>query len=536
MNRNIEIGLRERIEIDASGDARCRRTYSFFNRHTKAVQIDSIFGLAFDKYVVPDRIYFDQDRTFQTREIREAYQVKVVVLITTRDLQPQERLDLSVEYRWQNFVPPRTVPSFSRELSFMHSFEFHYELEISSSDPGLFDNPAFNILPAESRLPERQVIHVAENNGYLVRTNGVPSNTNLTIAISGGQGGVSELPLLTSLGREFHEKAPFRDVSVIFIQHLLHDFEALIKSFSRAGMRSDNTFIIGIPYSTKDDVVKRLRASYGHVISPNDYPFREDVRAVILKVHRRCERQGQRFIVVEDGGYIAGLMRDDPDGPKWAERCIGIVEQTRNGIWGTQDWEKRPELYLNELCVGVINVAETELKLKGESPLIGRAVVGNIEHLLRVYEDQDLHQLKALVVGCGSTGSEIAKALLARGCDVIVVESKKKDEIEKFPEGAVYRHISELAAVISDRDLIVGVTGRGVGVPDPESRPPFDSESLFLELKDRAALVNASSKMCEFNWEAIKMYPQHPLLNGDLDINANFETGRSSVSQPMVFR
>jgi siroheme synthase (precorrin-2 oxidase/ferrochelatase) len=61
---------------------------------------------------------------------------------------------------------------------------------------------------------------------------------------------------------------------------------------------------------------------------------------------------------------------------------------------------------------------------------------------------------KALVVGCGSTGSEIAKALLARGCDVIVVESKKKDEIGKFPEGAVFRHISELAAVISDRDLI----------------------------------------------------------------------------------
>jgi hypothetical protein len=95
----------------------------------------------------------------------------------------------------------------------------------------------------------------------------------------------------------------------------------------------------------------------------------------------------------------AGYMLDNARGAS-----VGNVEtfrlnpsdQTRNGIWGTQDWKKRPERYLNELCVGVINVAETELKLKCESPLIGRAVVGNIEHLLRVYEDQDLHQQKAL--------------------------------------------------------------------------------------------------------------------------------------------
>jgi S-adenosylhomocysteine hydrolase len=161
--------------------------------------------------------------------------------------------------------------------------------------------------------------------------------------------------------------------------------------------------------------------------------------------------------------------------------------------------------------VAVIDVAGSDLKERHEPRLIGAAVVFNIRRLLAEYEHWFLQGKRALLVGCGAIGSEIGKALIAEECQLTVVEDKTREAIgAQFPTGATYHHSTELAGVIGGHDLVVGCTGRGVGYPTPESRPPFDHESHFRALKNGAVLVNASSKMCEFNQETLSnVAPQY---------------------------
>jgi S-adenosylhomocysteine hydrolase len=503
MNRSIDIHLREEIQADANGDASCRRTYTFYNRQDRPAKLDEFVNLSLHKDAEFQSVAFSDGRTVRHRERKGAYQLDVTVLIQERELESHGRAVLSVSYRWPKFLPRRTEPNYFREIAILHSFIFQYELEVNSVDPGMLGNPAFGINPRECRLPERQVI-TTENRGFLVRTARVPPKQSLSITMSGGVGGLTSLPVLDALGEQFSAQSPFSEIAVIFIQHLLHDFEAVLRAFTTAGLRPENTFVVGIPYSTKERVVQRLLANFDTVQAPDTYASLHDyVRVTLIAAHNHCKRHNKKFLVVEDGGYVASLMRDDPDGLEWAEACVGIVEQTRNGIWVTQEWQRTPEVYRNKLCVGVVNVADTQLKLTYESPLIGRAVVFNVRQLLRPYEEQDLTGRRVLLIGCGSTGSEIAAELISNQCNLTVLESRPETDI-RLPAGAKYRPLNELSDAILDQDIIIGATGRGIAIPTAQDRPPVDRESDFLRLKNRVVLVNASSKTCEFNWDALK--------------------------------
>jgi S-adenosylhomocysteine hydrolase len=248
--------------------------------------------------------------------------------------------------------------------------------------------------------------------------------TRLAITMSGGHGAL-ELPVLKELGEQFKTRAPFDGKTVIFIQHLLADSECTIDAFVRTGLKPENAFIIGIPYSTKDDVHTQLQGNFGYVAPQFDkYPFDEHLPSILDQVLEHCVARDQKYLVVEDGGYIARRFREDARGPQWAERCIGIVEQTRNGIRVTRDWLERRDPTDNLPNVGVFNVAETALKLRLESPLIGKAVVFNVQRLLETaYEERNLAGRRALVIGgCGSTGSQIVKKLITQSCQVTVVK------------------------------------------------------------------------------------------------------------------
>src|SRR3712207_1867239 len=111
--------------------------------------------------------------------------------------------------------------------------------------------------------------------------------------------------------------------------------------------------------------------------------------------------------------------------PNWTELCDGIVEQTTNGIRVGQDWERKARAGGKLLPFPIVNVAETALKLRDESPLIGRAIVFNLKHILRSYEHWDLPGKNALVVGYGSVGAEVAKALRSEGANVVVFDFKR---------------------------------------------------------------------------------------------------------------
>jgi orotidine-5'-phosphate decarboxylase len=285
----------------------------------------------------------------------------------------------------------------------------------------------------------------------------------------------------------------------------LDDFLSLLKTFQTCGLQSWDTFVVGLPYSSKGDVVQDLSYICGHVQAPHEYAdetFKIEIREALMRIYAHCLKKGGRFIVVEDGGYVARLLRDrDPQvDPDWGSLCTGIVEQTTNGIRVTQYWQANLGDFVAPPNVPVVNVAETALKLEGESPLIGRAVVFNIKRLLDGYEESDLSGKAALVVGYGNVGREIANTLVSEGC-IVSVSDADSARTAKLP--STLSLAANPVAAAQEMDFVIGSTGRGIGIPNKDDRPPFDSETAFLGMRHEAVLINASSKRCEFNWDAI---------------------------------
>ncbi len=509
MDRNLEIIVRESLDVRCDGTADCHRHYTIRNTIDDGVPLPHLLKAHLHRDSVVQSVHFEDGQQVSYTASCGAYQWDIDIFLDSANIGGLQSKILTIDYLWPNFLPHASASFYEREINVFHSFSLsQYEMEVSCVDPGLLSDPAFNIVPTEYRHAQRSVVHTADTEGYIVRSTNVPPNQHLTIVMSGGGGGVKDLPLLEALGDDFSQEAPFRDVIILFVQHLLSDFEASLKGFKRAGLRAENTFVVGIPYSTKHQVVHRIMAYFGSVSAPESYKdMYHFVRAALLKVYARSVQTGREFLVVEDGGYVARLMREDPEGPEWAKRCRGIVEQTGNGIWVTKQWRDHPDQFRNPLSIPVINVAESSLKQIGEAPLIGRSVVFNIKRLLMPYEHQEIRGWRALLIGCGSIGSEIAKELLKEGCELLVVDSRDEHTIS-VPSGAEYLPLAELAEVLGQQDIIVGATGRGVNIPEYGDRPPVNSEDHFVRLSDQVVLVNASSKTCEFDWDKLRNIAQ----------------------------
>ena len=498
------IEVRDDIRVDpVTGDATCSRSYLLTNRTSSAAAFPLPLRIGLDAEARLNAVTLQDQAAFDQVDIELGSYELTVRFFGTAQAAPGASLQLKIDYEWPAFLPKASEATYRKSVRLRHPLEFTYELSLTCSDPQFLATPAFKIMPDNCRLPPPFMTSSEDGQSFVVKTASVPPNTPLTVTIAGGHGSLS-LPVLTSLGERFREAGPFANTTVVFIQHLLTDFEATISAFVRAGLDPGNAFVMGIPYSTKENVHTRLQGVFGYVPPQFEgYPFDVQLPPILDKVYEHCSARRQRFVVVEDGGYIANRFRRDPNGAKWAELCIGIVEQTRNGIRVTQDWLTAPDAADNVINVAVANVAETELKLRLESPLIGQAVVFNLQRLLSFYEEQSLSGRKALVIGgCGSTGTQIVLELLRQGCDVTVVDTRTPGP--NFPNSVTYRPGSELMLALPGQDIVIGSTGNAMRYPEKDSVAPLSHEQHFAQLKDRAVLVNASSKKAEFNLDALK--------------------------------
>lgn len=277
------------------------------------------------------------------------------------------------------------------------------------------------------------------------------------------------------------EQKPLQGHVVLLIPHLLRDSVAYIQSLCAAGLQRELTFIIGIPYSTKTVVGQALwERGFTNIELPVDYPFSAAVERSLSRALDSCRTSNIPLIIVEDGGYAGPLLHT-----RFAadiSLCRGIVEQTRNGIWQYRDQNITPQ-------VPVLNVAESDLKLRRESPLIGDAVVFNVRSLINYY-GKNLDRYRTLVVGYGATGSYVAKSLRQAGVNTAVFDLREENRqtaaADKFKTG------DSLAELVTDRQLIIGCTGA----------EPFQFEEI-LAIPHQAIFVNASSKRREINHEEL---------------------------------
>lgn len=274
----------------------------------------------------------------------------------------------------------------------------------------------------------------------------------------------------------------FQGYQVLMILHLLTDFASMIVELEKVGLDSTRTKIIGIPYSTKEHVRKwLLENSYDVVVSDcNNYlDIYDQVEKTLEEQLEICKKENRKLLIVEDGEYAVPILHNKFGG--YIQYVVGAVEQTANGIWADRELEKR-----GVLRIPIINVAESEYKKLVESKLVGQAIVTNIKNLLsKIGKGTDK---KALVLGFGATGREVAKELRKAGANVSVSDSDTH-KLHSAKESS-YTTYEDPKNGITEKDLIVGCTGK-----------VWLTECEMSQLKHGAYFVNATSKKMEIDYD-----------------------------------
>jgi adenosylhomocysteinase len=290
-----------------------------------------------------------------------------------------------------------------------------------------------------------------------------------------------DLPLLHYYARK--NGSILKDYALILIQHLLQDTVSLIEAFNVAGVNSENMIIVGIPYSSKEDVVQSLRNEY-QVITPESEHFDDHVRDVIDIALNICRQNNKKLIVVEDGGYAVPLLHQEFE--ESLKLCKGAVEQTTRGIWRDDPSELK---IIEELKIPVLSIPHCFLKQNIEGPEIGKAVVKNVDHLLSKM-GQFISGKRALVISYGTVGSNIAESLENQRAIVSVSEIDAKKLLVARLRGY---DTDSLMNSIRKNDLIIGATGKtSIGMAE------------LLAAKNNTVLVSASSKRVEIDVDELE--------------------------------
>lgn len=274
---------------------------------------------------------------------------------------------------------------------------------------------------------------------------------------------------------------PLAGVKVVAIQHLLPTFAGVLDALEQAGVARQDMRLIGKSYSTVDEM-------YAWTVGQGYDVHKDSIGGNAASVEERLieaakdtleelfdgvdpKTSTQRFLLADDGGKLLYALHKHF--PQYAHLCSGF-EQTARGIQvlDTMQAEGLP------VQCPVVNMAKSALKNDSEIPLIGENIVFDS---LRYLDELKLPAPKtATVLGFGPVGAQTAKALLARGIDVVVFDPDPQRQAAATAMGCTVLPREE---AMGRGDLVVGCTGRGA----------LDVVDEHALLKDGAVLVNGAS-------------------------------------------
>lgn len=276
-------------------------------------------------------------------------------------------------------------------------------------------------------------------------------------------------------------KQPLKGMKVVAIQHVLPTFSGVLDALEAAGVARADMRVIGKSYSTVDEMYAWM---LGQGYDVHDSSFGGDaanVEATLVAAAKDTltelfadvdpKTSTERFLLADDGGKLLHCLHTHF--PEYAHLCSGF-EQTARGI---QVLDKMLAEGQPVLCP-VVNMARSELKSKSEIPLIGENIV--FDSLAYLDELKLPHPKTATVLGYGPVGEQAARALAARGIDVVVYDPSPDSQEKARAKG--YR-VMDRDAALGAADLVVGCTGRGA----------VDVTEEHAKLKNGAVLVNGAS-------------------------------------------
>jgi len=362
---------------------------------------------------------------------------------------------------------------------------------------------------------------------------------------------LDRMPALRSLVEGHRHAAPLRSTPVFLVHHMTGEVVGLIAALRALGCRDlcclfvtyageppasyldavldlpPDEFralaLVNVPtpghveghyklsnhYSQLDEAADIARALQGR-----DRHYLSAMRAAAIvpffRQLERAERDGQRCLLIEDGGYLAPVLNDavlrdrscaafaadlghtiDDDRPlrDVAVRLLhGAVEHTRNGFDRLAEVERTH----GRLALPAFSIAISRLKRVVESREIAASILSAVETVLNA-DGRMLSRRTPLVLGShGAIGSELCRALGGRidggmfGIDLRVgVASPRRDH-----EGRTLAELPPGAWLATD--LVLGVTGDSVLTGADVER------WLAFGTKDALVLASGSTKKVEF--------------------------------------
>ncbi|MBN2359705.1 MAG: saccharopine dehydrogenase NADP-binding domain-containing protein, partial [Deltaproteobacteria bacterium] len=329
--------------------------------------------------------------------------------------------------------------------------------------------------------------------------------------------------------KELAEPDEFKGLQFMGLQHLFASSATLFDALHRTGIEYGDMRFIGKIYSTNfraaadlerrgaevDAVSKRIfTGNFSHKMAEQiDYQLRQMVGQLRKQLEQqgvfdvRCPPAGHRpqpmALLIDDGAEAIKLLHEKF--PEYAPYFV-CVEQTRRGARIVHEMEQR-----GELKCPVANVAESWAKLEHESPMIGHSVVLEVSKKLDRLLRADIPVSKeALVIGCGSVGSAVARAMIARGQEVHLWD---KDPARAQQLAAALESEHPDAVVVMHADKHEALRHGGVLVSCVGMRTIFPEDHAFLP--DGAVLVNAASADDELGPQDLTPFSKRGSISDD---------------------
>lgn len=484
--------INEMISVDESGNASCTQEIIYKNSYKyKTLDFPGNIRTFFHKNC--ENFKFIKEKGLTPADIvdivDQPYQKELQYHISVK-IPPQDSITLKLQYDWNNF---RDESGFERIATEFDSLT-DYNLTIEVTDD-TFSDHLISVIDGYTPLGGKDYFVTAEGHLRITRQHLSP-NTKQDIRIYADIKKIS-LPLVNDTAKKY-EGYFSEKYCILLILHLLRDFLPFCDGLLTMGMNMKDLFIVGIPYSSKKVVIEYLRHRKFEVynIEKDHYidQFNALVEMVVKKALEHCKQTNKKLLIIEDGGYAVPLIHGKFT--DLAGLCTGAVEQTANGIWVDRELEQS-----GKLVFPVMNVAEAKVKKERESPLVGQAIIQNINRLLEGY-GEGITSMKVGQIGFGTIGKPLALQMKNNGVDLIIydIDEKKCEEAERCGI-----HVAKnIAEFMEGKRLIIGCSGEElVGLEELRSA----DRNIFF--------INATSKLKEIKYrEFIKIADKKKVRRG----------------------
>jgi S-adenosylhomocysteine hydrolase len=334
-------------------------------------------------------------------------------------------------------------------------------------------------------------------------------------------GGLPELPVLDRYVADLKREGFAFDHStvMIIVQHLLRTNVQLIRSMFDLGLAPERTFVLGKGYSTNLRCSASLRSLGVHVANelpppkPGEYGIRREQEIDHFWAAIGADRLLDRDIPVLIDDVGGRLLRRAAQSPHLAR--VAGVEQTTSGV-------RRVE----HLSLGfpVVNLARAGAKTQHESPLLAIEILRRMD----AASIGNWPNGKICIVGNGSVGSALAKAMKARGIKASLFDVAPEN-LEDFTLG------DTLPSCVAEADFVFGCTGQELFNDVPISA--FQGGTTFVNCSSEdvefAAILRQADRSAGIDWPAadveVSIEKQKvTILNGGFPLNFD----NSGVSLP----